>query len=115
MYPVFAPIFIRFTHIHFIVVASVIVLAGKIYLSWHMSEPTLNISDTEMAKQVLSNKDDSFVKAKPISLGKMLVGCGLVTAEGENWVKQRKLANHAFHGESLKVKKKIEEQKLGLN
>ncbi|KAI4312976.1 hypothetical protein MLD38_037760 [Melastoma candidum] len=75
---------------------------GKNYISWRGTEATLNISETEMAKQVMNNKDDHFVKGKPISLGKMILGYGLVTAYGENWVKQRKLANHAFHGESLK-------------
>ncbi|KAI4312983.1 hypothetical protein MLD38_037765 [Melastoma candidum] len=76
---------------------------GKNYISWQGPEPTLNISDTEMAKQVMNNKDDHFVKGKPTSFIKMMIGYGLVMADGENWVKQRNLANHAFHGESLKA------------
>ncbi|XWS23056.1 hypothetical protein CRYUN_Cryun29cG0088900 [Craigia yunnanensis] len=34
---------------------------------------------------------------------KKILGDVLVTTEGEKWAKQRKLANHGFHGESLKV------------
>jgi cytochrome P450 len=34
---------------------------------------------------------------------RQILGNGLVTAEGEHWAKLRKVANHAFHGESLKV------------
>ena len=41
------------------------------------------------------NEDNFFLK---------IVGDGLVTSEGERWAKKRKLANHAFHGESLKVR-----------
>ncbi|KAK4381505.1 cytochrome [Sesamum angolense] len=33
---------------------------------------------------------------------KKLLGDGIVVAEGEKWLKLRKLANHAFHGECLK-------------
>lgn len=34
---------------------------------------------------------------------KKLLGEALITNEGEKWAKVRKLANHTFHAESLKV------------
>ncbi|KAG5594953.1 hypothetical protein H5410_036185 [Solanum commersonii] len=33
---------------------------------------------------------------------KKILGDGLPTSKGEKWAKMRKLANHVFHGESLK-------------
>ncbi|OMO72111.1 Cytochrome P450 [Corchorus olitorius] len=85
---------------------------GKCYLSWRGSRPELYITEPELVKELLiksndpsgdflkftsrdreNKKEDFFVK---------LFGDGLVTSQGEKWVKHRKLANYAFHGESLK-------------
>ncbi|KAK3222803.1 hypothetical protein Dsin_009828 [Dipteronia sinensis] len=46
--------------------------------------------------------DGAYTKAEATAYVKKLLGDGLVTAEGDKWAKQRKLANYAFHGESLK-------------
>lgn len=56
-----------------------------------------------MIKDILNNKDKNYHKIKPQNFVKKMVGDGLAASEGEKWMKQRKLANHAFHGESLKV------------
>ena len=52
---------------------------------------------------MLSKKEGAYPKSKADSLVKKLIGDGLVMTEGEKWLKLRKLANHAFHAESLKV------------
>ncbi|PKI62469.1 hypothetical protein CRG98_017093 [Punica granatum] len=56
---------------------------GPNYLYWFGPQPQLVVTEPEMIKE-------------------KLLGDSLVTSAGEKWVKQRKLANHAFHGESLK-------------
>ncbi|GMJ02251.1 cytochrome P450, family 72, subfamily A, polypeptide 10 [Hibiscus trionum] len=75
---------------------------GKNYLSWNGVQAELVISEPELVKEVLKNSQKAFPKPKPTLLGSKLFGKGLVMVEGEKWVKQRKLANHVFHGESLK-------------
>ena len=77
--------------------------AGKNFLQWNGFRAQLVITELELCKEVLNNKDRTFVKADfPVFLKKLL-GDGLVTTEGEKWGRMRKLANSAFHGESLKV------------
>ncbi|KAL1111098.1 hypothetical protein V6Z11_D02G034600 [Gossypium hirsutum] len=51
----------------------------------------------------LKNSEQAFPKRTPSIYGRKLLGNGLVFLEGEKWAKHRKLANYAFHGESLKT------------
>ncbi|KAL4271752.1 hypothetical protein GQ457_13G029190 [Hibiscus cannabinus] len=76
--------------------------SNKNYLAWDGVRAELVISDTELVKEVLKNSEKTFWKRKPTPFEGKLVGNGLVFIEVEKWGKQRKLANHAFHGESLK-------------
>lgn len=63
------------------------------------------ISEPEIIKEMLKSNDGSFPKRKDDSMIiHKIVGEGLVASEGAKWARQRKLANHAFHGESLKVR-----------
>ncbi|XP_050373899.1 cytochrome P450 CYP749A22-like [Argentina anserina] len=75
---------------------------GKNFLQWHGSRAQLVITDPELCKEVLNNKDRTFVKTDIAEYMKKLLGDGLVTTESEKWGRVRKLANSAFHGESLK-------------
>ncbi|OMO72112.1 Cytochrome P450 [Corchorus olitorius] len=84
---------------------------GKCHLSWRGSIPELYITEPELVKELLKSNDGSGVFPKMTSRERKknkedflikLFGDGLVTSQGEKWVKQRKLANYAFHGESLK-------------
>ncbi|KAK4779713.1 hypothetical protein SAY87_015819 [Trapa incisa] len=75
---------------------------GPNYLSWSGPQPVLVITEPEMIKDILNNKDKNYLKIKPRNFAKKMVGDGIVAAEGEKWAKLRKLANHSFHGESLK-------------
>ncbi|KAK9934973.1 hypothetical protein M0R45_022092 [Rubus argutus] len=77
---------------------------GKIFLQWHGSRAQLVVTEPELCKEILNNKDRTFLKTDTPNFVKKLLGDGLVTAEGEKWGKIRKLANSAFHGESLKSK-----------
>lgn len=75
---------------------------GANYLSWYGLLPRLIVTEPELIKEVLTNKDKAFPKPEMDGFVKKLLGDGLVTTEGEKWAKQRKLANYAFHGDSLK-------------
>ncbi|KAL6294893.1 hypothetical protein ACE6H2_003035 [Prunus campanulata] len=75
---------------------------GKNFLQWQGTQPQLLIAEPELSKEILNNKDRLFRKQKSQGYVKKLFGESISMAEGEKWVKLRKLANHAFHGESLK-------------
>lgn len=69
----------------------------------------LVITEPELIKELLKNSERAFPKRTSRDRRKeddfvlKILGDGLVTSEGERWAKKRKLANHAFHGETLKV------------
>ncbi|TYI99779.1 hypothetical protein E1A91_A13G041000v1 [Gossypium mustelinum] len=75
---------------------------GKTYLSWNGIRAQLQITDPELVKEVLKNSDKAFRKPKASYFFDKLIGDGLASTEREKWARQRKLANYAFHGESLK-------------
>jgi PHYB activation tagged suppressor 1 len=75
---------------------------GKNFLAWFGPQPHLVITEPEHVKEILTNKEKTYPKGDMDGFLKMLLGGGIVAAEGEKWVKLRKLANHAFYAESLK-------------
>ncbi|KAI4368453.1 hypothetical protein MLD38_017009 [Melastoma candidum] len=75
---------------------------GKDYLSWLGMEAQLVVANPAQVKELLDNKDRVFFKLPPESFIKKVLGGGLVASEGDKWAKMRKIANHAFHGKSLK-------------
>ncbi|XP_017632676.1 cytochrome P450 CYP749A22-like [Gossypium arboreum] len=77
-------------------------LEGKNFLYWNGVRAELVISEPELAKEVLKNNEKAFPKRTATIYGRKLLGNGIVFIEGEKWAKHRKLANYAFHGESLK-------------
>ncbi|KAK3441655.1 hypothetical protein EUGRSUZ_B01987 [Eucalyptus grandis] len=77
-------------------------LYGGIYLHWYGPQAFLIISDTELVKEVLNNRDKTYVKLEFPGDIKKILGDGLVATEGKKWARQRRLAHLAFHGECLK-------------
>ncbi|KAK6133773.1 hypothetical protein DH2020_032484 [Rehmannia glutinosa] len=77
-------------------------LYGNNFVHWIGTQPYIVITEPELIKEVLSNKEGTYPKTKIKSYLKKLLGDGIVVAEGEKWLRLRKLANHAFHGECLK-------------
>ncbi|KAL5569319.1 hypothetical protein UlMin_025894 [Ulmus minor] len=77
-------------------------LYGKNYLQWFGPEAQVVITEPELAKEILNDKEKVYPKAKGQDIIRKILGDGLVLSEGEKWAKIRKLANHAFHAESLK-------------
>ncbi|KAH6831659.1 hypothetical protein C2S53_008741 [Perilla frutescens var. hirtella] len=77
-------------------------LYGDNFLHWIGTQPEIVVTEPELIKEILSNRDGTYPKRKVKGYFKQLLGNGLVLAEGEKWLRLRKLANHAFHGDCLK-------------
>ncbi|OVA04880.1 Cytochrome P450 [Macleaya cordata] len=77
-------------------------LYGKTFLTWYGTRAQLIVTEPDLIKQILNNRDGTFTKRKIDGDIKKIFGEGLVTNRGEKWAKSRKLADHAFHAESLK-------------
>lgn len=73
---------------------------GKRCIIWIGPVATLNISESELIREVLMNRD-AFQKPMMNPFFQM-VAPGLVGLEGDEWAKHRKLINPAFHMEKLK-------------
>ena len=73
-------------------------------MQWYGSRPQLVVTEPELIKEVLTTRDGAYEKHAFQLLFKNMLGDGLVVPRGEKWTKMRRLANHAFHGESLKVR-----------
>ncbi|PON97260.1 hypothetical protein TorRG33x02_070160, partial [Trema orientale] len=78
-------------------------LYGKIYVQWYGPQAQLVILEPELIKELLNNRDKASHKPEVSPYTKKILGDGLTMSQGEKWAKMRKLANFAFHGESLKV------------
>jgi cytokinin trans-hydroxylase len=77
---------------------------GKSYLWWFGWEPRITITDLDLIKQVLPNKDHAFTKSQMMLKFIMpVIGKGLVTTDGEEWALHRRIVNPAFHHEKLKA------------
>ncbi|PPS05170.1 hypothetical protein GOBAR_AA15492 [Gossypium barbadense] len=63
----------------------------------------INRYEPELIKEVLQTSEKKIQEKKLSDIGREFLGNGLLFIAGEKWAKHRKLANHAFHGESLKV------------
>lgn len=75
---------------------------GPNVLHWIGPQAFLYISETEMIKEILNKTEAGYPKLEAEEFEKKLLGEGLATSRGEKWAKARKLANHEFHGDSLK-------------
>lgn len=72
-------------------------------MTWYGPQAQLVVTEPELVKEILTNKNDNYPKIDLEGYAKKLLGDGLSSSKGEKWVKMRKLANHVFHAESLKV------------
>ncbi|GKC99668.1 cytochrome P450 CYP749A22-like protein, partial [Tanacetum coccineum] len=77
-------------------------LYGRNFLYWHGPQPQLVVTETELIKEIMNNKNGAYPKLELGRYAKKLLGDGLSSTEGAKWVKLRKLANGVFHGERLK-------------
>jgi cytochrome P450 len=75
---------------------------GNISMYWAGTRPRLIIMETEMMKEILSNKL-GHIQKPPLNPLILILTRGLTTLEGEQWAKRRRIVNPAFHLERLKV------------
>nr|AYV88902.1 cytochrome P450 oxidase CYP749A87 [Polygala tenuifolia] len=83
-------------------IAAWIHIYGRNFLTWKGPKAELIVTEPELIKEILTDKNKCFRKIKVEGYMKKLLGDGLVTSEGNKWTKLRKVANFSFHGESLK-------------
>ncbi|KAF2298924.1 hypothetical protein GH714_029140 [Hevea brasiliensis] len=79
-----------------------LLLVGMNFLMWYGARAQLVVTEPELVKEILNSKEKTYCKIGFQEYFKKLLGDGLVLSTGNKWLKMRKLANHAFHGESLK-------------
>lgn len=79
------------------------VISGKDSFVWLGPKPLVYITDPDHIKEVL-NKFYQFQKPRGGNPLTKLLATGLLDAEGDRWVKHRKIINPAFHLEKLKVR-----------
>ncbi|XP_075522228.1 LOW QUALITY PROTEIN: cytochrome P450 CYP749A22-like [Primulina tabacum] len=75
---------------------------GANFLTWYGPQAQLVVTQPELVKEILANKNCNYPKIDLEGYAKKLLGDGLSSSKGEKWAKMRKLANHVFHAESLK-------------
>ncbi|KAI3519039.1 hypothetical protein L1887_08015 [Cichorium endivia] len=73
---------------------------GRNYITWLGWKPRVIVMDPELIKDVFVKSND-FQKPRSNPMARLLA-TGLVTYEGDQWAKHRKLINPAFHMEKLK-------------
>ncbi|VAI93429.1 unnamed protein product [Triticum turgidum subsp. durum] len=76
---------------------------GKVALTWFGPEPRVVVSDPQLFREILSNKQGQFGKQRSILRIERLLANGLTTHQGDKWVAHRRIINHAFHLDKLKV------------
>lgn len=69
--------------------------------TWSGPTPRVMIQDPELVRQVLSSKSSKFAPKKFPRVSRLLAD-GIITKEGEEWAKRRKILNPAFHQEKIK-------------
>ncbi|XP_010455498.1 PREDICTED: cytochrome P450 709B3-like [Camelina sativa] len=76
---------------------------GETFLYWNGTKPTLYISDSEIAKQILSSKFGfSVIPVKRPEVF-LLFGKGLTFIDGDDWARHRRILNPAFSIDHLKA------------
>ncbi|ERN01818.1 hypothetical protein AMTR_s00089p00051730 [Amborella trichopoda] len=76
-------------------------IAGKICVTWFGSIPRVIILESQLVREVLSNKYGHFVKAPQNPLTKLLAH-GVASQNGERWATKRRILNPAFHIQKIK-------------
>ncbi|WVZ57077.1 hypothetical protein U9M48_007513 [Paspalum notatum var. saurae] len=75
---------------------------GRTFLFWMGPIPAIFSSDLELIKEVLTDRTGVFAKDFMIPTLKVLLGDGLLLANGDDWKRHRKVVLPAFNHERIK-------------
>jgi PHYB activation tagged suppressor 1 len=79
-------------------------MAGKTHFWWLGWEARIVITELDLVKEIFANKNGSYEKSQiQLRFQSQLLGKGLVTTNGEEWVTHRQTVTPAFHHEKIKV------------
>ncbi|KAH8969605.1 hypothetical protein BDL97_02G042200 [Sphagnum fallax] len=77
---------------------------GKTHFWWLGWEARIVITELDLVKEIFANKNGSYEKSQiQLRFQSQLLGKGLVTTNGEEWVTHRQTVAPAFHHEKIKV------------
>ncbi|MBX7182141.1 MAG: cytochrome P450 [Bacteroidia bacterium] len=74
---------------------------GDIFYVDTLKEQMIILAHPDYAKHVLQDNNKNYKKSFAYDVLKLFLGNGLLTSEGDFWLKQRRLAQPAFHREKL--------------
>ena len=74
---------------------------GDTFLVKMFRYPILVSRDPAVFRHVLQQNNKNYIKARAVAVLKLSLGNGLLTSEGDFWLRQRRLAQPAFHRERL--------------
>ena len=74
---------------------------GDIFSLKFLNRKVIITQRPEIAQQILQSNHKGYIKATAYRKLKLLLGEGLLTSEGETWLKNRRLAQPAFHKNSI--------------
>ncbi|OEL24310.1 Cytochrome P450 709B2 [Dichanthelium oligosanthes] len=75
---------------------------GRTFLYWIGPIPAIFSTDLELIKEVLTDRTGLFAKDFMVPILKVLLGNGLILANGEDWKRHRKVVLPAFNHERIK-------------
>ena len=74
---------------------------GPIYYAWMRTTGFVVITDPELARYVLVENHKNYIKSFGYEILALFLGQGLLTSDGSFWLRQRRLAQPAFHRRRL--------------
>ncbi|KAK1678565.1 hypothetical protein QYE76_039413 [Lolium multiflorum] len=80
-----------------------IAIHGRTFLFWFGARPTVCITDVNVVKQVLFDRNGLYPKNFVNPHIARLLGKGLVLTEGDDWKRHRKVVHPAFNMDKLKM------------
>ncbi len=76
---------------------------GDIFFYRALTTPVYFLNHPDLIAPVLVTNNRDFVKGRGLQVNQRLFGKGLLTSEGEFWLRQRRLCQPAFHSDHMKA------------